>query len=48
MANLGYLPRPLVVHQRNRHSYLADFVAETDLYIKSSQLVQYLLDKYVR
>ena len=47
-VHLGYIPRPLVVHQRHRHSYLADFVAERDLYIKSSQLVQYLLKEYVR
>ena len=47
-ASLGFISRPLVVQDRNPHSYLADFVAEMDLYIKSGNLVNYLLDIYVR
>ena len=46
-AHLGFIPRPLVVQHRNPHSYLADFSAEMDLYVKSSQLVRYLLKEYV-
>lgn len=47
-VSLGFISRPLVVQDRNPHSYLADFVAEMDLYVKSGNLVNYLLDMYVR
>ena len=36
------MPRPLVVQDRNPHSYLADFQAEYPLYSKSTALVNYL------
>ena len=36
--SLGFLPRPLVVQERNPHSYLADFDAEIPLYKKSGAL----------
>ena len=47
-VELGFLPRPVVVQDRNPHSYLADFDAEIPLYEKSSVLVSYLLNNYVR
>ena len=47
-VELGFLPRPVVVQDRNPHSYLADFDAEIPLYEKSSVLVSYLLNNYVK
>ena len=47
-VELGFLPRPIVVQDRNPHSYLADFDAEIPLYEKSSVLVSYLLNNYVK
>ena len=47
-VELGFLPRPVVVQDRNPHSYLADFDAEIPLYEKSSILVPYLLNNYVK
>ena len=38
--SLGFLPRPLVVQDRNPHSYTADFEAELPLYLKSSALAK--------
>ena len=46
-VHLGFLPRPLVVQDRNPHSYEADFNAEIPLYTKSSALISYLLKNYV-
>ena len=40
--HFGFLARPLVVQDRNDHSYLGDLNAEQDLYMKSKQLVQFL------
>lgn len=45
--SVGFLPRPLVVQDRNIHSYAADFEAEMPLYIQSSALVRHLVDNYV-
>lgn len=45
--HLGFLPRPIVVQDRNPHSYEADFNAEIPLYTKSSFLVSYLIQNYV-
>ena len=45
-VEFGFLPRPVVVQDRNPHSYLADFDAEIPLYEKSSVLVTYLLNNY--
>ena len=42
---LGFLPRPLVVQNRNPHSYIADFEAELPLYMKSSALAQLVSEK---
>ena len=39
---LGFLPRPLVVHQRNDHNNLGDLNGEQDLYMKSEHLVKFL------
>jgi STELLO glycosyltransferases len=39
---VGFLPRPLVVQQRNPHSYEADFTAELPLYLQGSVLVPIL------
>ena len=36
------MPRPLVVQDRNPHSYLADFQAELPLYSKTSKLTEFL------
>ena len=38
----GFLPRPLVVHQRNDHNNLGDLNGEQDLYMKSEHLVKFL------
>ena len=46
-VDLGFLPRPIVVQDRNPHSYEADFDAEIPLYTKSSALISYLLENYV-
>ena len=46
-VDLGFFPRPLVVQDRNPHSYGADFNAEIPLYTKSYALVSYLLKNYV-
>ena len=35
---LGFLPRPIVVQERNPHNLMADFDAELDLYTKSQAL----------
>ena len=40
--SVGFLPRPLVVQDRNPHSKIADFEAELDLYMKSSELVKFI------
>ena len=40
--HLGFLPRPLVVQNRNDHNNLGDLNAEIDLYIKSEHLVDFL------
>ena len=47
-ANVGFLPRPIVVQDRNIHSYEADFNAEVPLYTKASTLVSYLINRYVK
>ena len=39
---MGFLPRPLVVQDRNVHSNIADLEAERDLYMKSKHLVEFL------
>ena len=42
--SVGFLPRPLVVQDRNIHSYEADFQAEQDLYFKAGALVDFLVE----
>ena len=42
---VGFAVEPLVIQNRNPHSYLADFDAEQDLYYKSGKLVE-LLDAW--
>ena len=39
---MGFLPRPLVVQDRNAHNNVADLEAEKDLYMKSKHLVEFL------
>ena len=39
---VGFLPRPVVVQDRNPHSNLGDLDAERDLYQKSEHLVEFL------
>jgi hypothetical protein len=39
---MGFLPKPLVVQDRNLHNLLGDLEAERDLYMKSKQLVKFL------
>ena len=39
---VGFMARPLVVQDRNEHSYLADLDAEVDLHQKSEHLVEFL------
>ena len=39
---MGFLPRPLVVQDRNVHNNVADLEAERDLYMKSKHLVEFL------
>ena len=39
---VGFLPRPIVVQDRNPHSNLGDLDAERDLYQKSEHLVEFL------
>ena len=46
-VSLGFLPRPIVVQDRNPHSNEADFNAEIPLYTKSSALVSHLVRNYV-
>jgi hypothetical protein len=46
-VDFGFLPRPIVVQDRNPHSYEADFQAEIPLYTKGSALISYLLKNYV-
>ncbi len=40
--SVGYYARPLVVHERNFHKNLTDFQAESDLYLITEGLVQFL------
>jgi hypothetical protein len=40
--SIGFLPRPLVVQDRNPHSYTADFEAELALYLKSHTLAKFI------
>ena len=47
-VELGFLPRPIVVQDRNLHSYLGDLDGEIPLYEKSGVLVSYLLNNYVK
>ena len=47
-ASVGFLPRPIVVQDRNLHSYEADFNAEIPLYTRSARLVSYLVSTYVK
>ncbi len=37
---VAFLPRPLVVQERNPHDIMGDFVAEQDLYMKSKALLE--------
>ena len=39
---LGFIARPLVVHDRTEHNDLGDLDAERDLYMKSEHLVKFL------
>ena len=41
---LGFIARPLVVQDRNVHSNIGDLNSEWDLYIKSKQLIKFLLE----
>ena len=43
---MGFLPRPLVVQQRNPHSYEADFAAELPLYLQGRALTKHISDNY--
>lgn len=47
-ASVAFLKRPIVVQDRNPHSYEADFNAEIPLYSQSHILISYLMDNYVR
>ena len=38
--NVGFLPRPVVVQERNPHNFMADFNAEQDLYTKVASLLE--------
>ena len=40
--SIGFLPRPLVIQNRNPHSYIGDFKAEIPLYLKSFQLAKFV------
>ena len=40
--SIGFLPRPLVVQDRNPHSYIGDFEAELPLYLKSLSLAKFV------
>ena len=39
---LGFAARPLVVQDRNGHSYINDLAGENDLYLKGKELIQFL------
>ena len=39
---LGFAARPLVVQDRNRHSYTEDLSGESDLYLRSKELIKFL------
>ena len=41
--HLGFLPRPLVVQKRNVHNNIGDLNAEIDLYMKTDELIKFLL-----
>ena len=41
-AKIGFASRPLVVQDRNGHSYVKDLEGENDLYMKSKQLIMFL------
>ena len=45
--SVGFLPRPLVVQERNPHSYEADFAAELPLYIKGHAFASHVTKKYL-
>ena len=47
-VELGFLPRPIVVQDRNLHSYLGDLDGEIPLYERSGVLVSHLLNNYVK
>ena len=40
--SIGFLPRPLVIQERNPHSYIGDLKAEIPLYLKSLQLAKFV------
>ena len=45
--SVGFLPRPLVVQERNPHSYEADFKAELPLYLQSKAFVSHVSREYL-
>ena len=45
--SVGFLPRPLVVQQRNPHSYEADFAAELPLHLQGGALTRHLSENYL-
>ena len=47
-VELGFLPRPIVMQDRNLHSYLGDLDGEIPLYERSGVLVSHLLNNYVK
>ena len=42
--HIGFLPKPLVVQERNPHSNMADFQSEIQLYLETKALGTYLRD----
>ena len=45
--SVGFLPRPLVVQERNPHSYESDFTAELPLYLQSKAFTSHISRKYL-
>jgi len=45
--SVGFLSRPLVVQERNPHSYEADFAAELPLYIQGHAFASHVVEQYL-
>ena len=44
---LGIFSRPIVVQDRNPHSYEADFMAEHQLYVQTKSFVSHIMENYI-